>query len=670
MGGQMSSIFTISIIFAVLGMLIPFSDSIAHAEKGDFIVTDPGIGNLLRVTPAGIITIIASPSAIPSGVVIDTNGDFIVTDLGLSGKLQRVTPEGIVTNIALGLDGAVDVVVDTNGDFIVTNALNSKLDRVSPEGVVTTISITLAGPMGVAIDTNGDFIVTEVHKNGLSRVTPEGVVTTIVHRLSGPLGVAVDTNGDFIVTENTSNELSRVTPEGVVTTITSELTDPRGIAVDVNGDFIVVEGTEGKLVRVTPQGVVTTIASGFFSPVDVAIESQLNEKPVGFTIESNGIGGGDWNDISTWVDGVVPTPNDKVIIKNGDIVNVTFSIYIEFFGSITIEQGGKLLITVIENTSVDSKSGESNEHLTRPTFGVSHDTFDSIIDNGFQFNTEQFPITDNHHTDFSEQTINIGEINSFSATVYADKGLKIQEFLFGIPDVGHAHLAELGVEVWYENGEITKVKAVQKSNVIDVDSIVAIHEKAKCQEQDVEANCDTTNISMVFRETLADKIMAIKAIDNKNRYQITYLNEGIGVTGESLNPMNTMLISSNTKSGGQVLITQIAKYSPYWITHDGRLFEKNSFDSFKQINQSFERFEDTGNPYTRMHSEFEKLIFYEQKRATLIFDANELVSELTASFAYVYPEAHERITEGVKKEMLEQEQIAKNILESYLQARW
>lgn len=407
------------------------------------------------------------------------------------------------------------------------------------------------------------------------------------------------------------------------------------------------------------------------SPRSNPVSATPTENTGYITIESNGTGGGDWNDGSTWSGGFIPTSNDKVIIKSGDTVNVTFSIYLEFFGSITIEQGGKLIITVTPETKVDSKSGESNEHLTRPTFGVSHETFESIIDEGFQFNTEQFPITDNHHTDFPEQAVKIGQVNSFSATVYADKGLKVQEFLFGIPDVGHAHLAELGVEVWYENGEITQVKAVQKSNVIDVDSIVAIHEKAKCQTQDIEKKCDTTNISMVFREPLADKIMAIKAIDHKNRYQITFLNEGIDVTGKSLNSMNTMMIPSNSKGEGLVEITQTAKYSPYWVTQDGRAFEKNSFGSFKQINQSFERFEDSGNPYTRMHSEFGKIVAYEQKLATKTFDSSKLESELPESFAYVYPESHERISEEMRAEMIEQEGIAEQKLsESTIQARW
>jgi len=92
----------------------------------------------------------------------------------------------------------------------------------------------------------------------------------------------------------------------------------------------------------------------------------------------------------------------------------------------------------------DKKGGGGDEHLTRPTFGISHETFETIVDSGFRFNDQSFTINDNFHTAF------IGEVNSFEAKIYADKRLKVQEFLFGIPNVGEAHLAELGVEVWYD----------------------------------------------------------------------------------------------------------------------------------------------------------------------------------------------------------------------------
>jgi len=54
-----------------------------------------------------------------------------------------------------------------------------------------------------------------------------------------------------------------------------------------------------------------------------------------------------------------------------------------------------------------------------------------------------------------------------------------------------------------------------------------------------------------------------------------------------------------------------------------------------------------------------------------LFDSSEFISQLPESFAYLFPESGERITEEMKQKMLEQEEIAKKILEeSKVQARW
>ena len=117
----------------------------------------------------------------------------------------------------------------------------------------------------------------------------------------------------------------------------------------------------------------------------------------------------------------------------------------------------------IETASGVLEGFKENEQLTKPTFGLSHETSKIVVNGGFTLNNQPFTITNNFHTPFEEQSINLGEINSFETAVYAPKGLKIQELLFGIPNLGEAHLAELGVEVWYGyGGEIIKVKAIQK----------------------------------------------------------------------------------------------------------------------------------------------------------------------------------------------------------------
>jgi len=122
------------------------------------------------------------------------------------------------------------------------------------------------------------------------------------------------------------------------------------------------------------------------------------------------------------------------------------------------------------------------------------------------------------------------------------------------------------------------------------------------------------------------------------------------------------MIPSTVRYEGLLKVTQVSKYSPYWVADD-RMFEMNSFGSFKQINHNFERFQDTGNALTRQHSGFGGIIAYEQNRALEIFNSSNLVSELPASFAYIYPETGQRITEEMRQAMLLQEQIAKEVLD-------
>jgi len=234
------------------------------------------------------------------------------------------------------------------------------------------------------------------------------------------------------------------------------------------------------------------------------------------------------------------------------------------------------------------------------------------------------------------------------------------------------HLAEMRVEVWYDNtGEIEEVKVLQDTEVFDRASLSITHQKVKCQATDIEEKCDTTFMSAVFLEPLQANVMAIKAMDFKLRDQTTYLNDGFDISGDSLNPMVTKMIPSPTKGEGLIKITQNEKYSDYWTTDDGRIFEMNSFGSTKLINFEFKRFQDTGNAFTRLHSGFGGIIAYEQNRALDVFDATTLVSELPASFAYIFPESHERITDEMIQEMIIQEHIALKVLQDMdQQTRW
>jgi len=81
----------------------------------------------------------------------------------------------------------------------------------------------------------------------------------------------------------------------------------------------------------------------FFSALILVLGGSVSDA-FAVTVESNGSGGGDWNDGSTWAGGVVPSSTDDVTIKNGDVVTIKDSRTIDSTGSLIIEGGAELKI--------------------------------------------------------------------------------------------------------------------------------------------------------------------------------------------------------------------------------------------------------------------------------------------------------------------------------------
>ena len=274
------------------------------------------------------------------------------------------------------------------------------------------------------------------------------------------------------------------------------------------------------------------------------------------------------------------------------------------------------LVGTIENEET-LPNGDWKASRTKPTFGIDHTTFIQTVDGGFSFNGISHDITDNFWTPFSEQPIKLGTLNTFSAKVHADKGLRTQEFIFGIPEVGKAQDAEVRVEVWYDHQKnIIDTIVNQKTNVVDADSLTVKHSMNNCGSEN-NIQCDVTEISMKFLEPLFNSVMAIQAFDQKNRGQLTFLNEGFDISGVSLNPMITKMIPGPEKYEGLIEITQNEKYSNLWTTEDGRIFDK-TVEGFILTNPTIQKgFNDSRN------SEFQKLIAEGQaKLATQYFDSS------------------------------------------------
>lgn len=279
-----------------LASLVSFSVSSTFAAEGDYLVgnaTSAKTGELLRVTPDGVITTIVDGLGGPVDIIVDSNSDLIIADLK-DGRLLRVTLSGAVTVIADRLDfpdtfnGPYGVDIDANGDFIVAHSLGSLL-RVTPEGDVTTIFESVGDFVtDFAIDTNGDYIVA-VARDGefplwsskLLRVKPDGTVSVIrqnpVFQLTG---VAIASNGDYIVATASGGTVDRISPNRVESFPTGCF-DARKVAIDADGNYIVtcpITSDLDQLIRITPSGFVTVVASGIDLgfPIGIAIEPSVD----------------------------------------------------------------------------------------------------------------------------------------------------------------------------------------------------------------------------------------------------------------------------------------------------------------------------------------------------------------------------------------------------------
>ena len=294
------------------------------------------------------------------------------------------------------------------------------------------------------------------------------------------------------------------------------------------------------------------------------------------------------------------------------------------------------------------KGDGSNDWHKKPTFGKNHLTHKQIIDNGFTFNDYSLTITDNWHTDFVKTSSIIGDTNTVKIKTYAADPLKWINLYLGVPRLGHISDAEseihLVVSRDYSNPvgyTIDEINHYQDEGLVNVDDTTASLQKAKCQASDNDEKCYEFSIDFTVMAPLHEEVVAISAMDDKRRQHVTYINEGVEFTGESLLDAHTAKLMQKKTNQGQAeiieLIQQDRRYN-VWEDQHGYLWTLNEYGTWTQITAAeFKRHQDgTGNVMTRQNSNFASLIEQERQKALLVFDSGDLISELDDYFAYDY----------------------------------
>lgn len=152
------------------GAPLVWPHGIAVDGSGNYIIADHSCC-LYRLTAAGQVTVIArgSPLVAPQDVKVDTDGSYVVTDIGLvldsrtgrpdpelsrnPGKLLRITPEGLVTVLARMRMARFRAVAPARDDgYLVLEMMSSTVYRYGTEGgepAVVYRGAPLSQPSGI-----------------------------------------------------------------------------------------------------------------------------------------------------------------------------------------------------------------------------------------------------------------------------------------------------------------------------------------------------------------------------------------------------------------------------------------------------------------------------------------------------------------------------------------
>ena len=246
-----------------IGAAARFDDPIATAVDGaGFVyVTDYKNNSIRKISPQGVVTTLVPGSTGlqgPGGIVLDSMGNLLVTDLG--SAIRKVTPAGIVTILAgvafppssvdgppatarfyhpgpLAIDSAGNLYVGESGgvsEFVLDGS--GQIRRVDPAGNVTTLfGLTKPTPTYgrySATTAAGEILVQQYvlpfslapPRWNLYRIASDGTeARTGAGDYFNPQGLAIDASGSLYVANRPSGSATPICPSALDNATASEI---------------------------------------------------------------------------------------------------------------------------------------------------------------------------------------------------------------------------------------------------------------------------------------------------------------------------------------------------------------------------------------------------------------------------------------------------------------
>jgi len=286
----------------------------------------------------------------PNDVTLDNfNGDLIIADTGNHRIRRIVVATGIITTVggdgtagfggdndlatAAQLNSPFGVVVESNGNILITDLNNNRIRCIL---AATGNMITLAGtgvagfvgegspsplaqmrrPRGITLNAAGNIFFSDTDNQRVRRITA-GIITTVAgngtagfsadgiaatnSQLNFPHGLAVHPDGSVFIADTSNNRIRMVGTNGIISTFAGAtgapgssgdggpaaaalLRAPHGMAFDSNTNLFFADRDNNKIRRIAPPSVGTapTIT------VQPQSASQSAGSPVALSVTANG----------------------------------------------------------------------------------------------------------------------------------------------------------------------------------------------------------------------------------------------------------------------------------------------------------------------------------------------------------------------------------------------
>jgi subtilisin-like proprotein convertase family protein/sugar lactone lactonase YvrE len=202
--------------------------AVAVDGSGNVFVALQFDNTIERYTPNGQHTTFVNAGAglsSPLGLTFDGAGNLYVANLatGLNdGFVVKISPAGVQTLVATNLNVPIGLAFDSAGNLYVSEYANDDILKITPAGVVSTFTTFPANsnPWGIALAPNGNLYVALNSTPDVQVVPPSGIAAPFATGFSSPLALAFDTRTNLYVTD-ASQTIFQISPTGAATNFTA-----------------------------------------------------------------------------------------------------------------------------------------------------------------------------------------------------------------------------------------------------------------------------------------------------------------------------------------------------------------------------------------------------------------------------------------------------------------